>query len=72
MSQEVDLMMRRRGSSRGGWQPILQRLAFGLYATYQHGWKLSSCLLSALGKDQSSTHDGAAIRWRARVAKLAC
>ena len=75
MSQELDLMMRRRGGSRGGWQPILQRLAFGLLYTQQisrqHGWKLSSCLLSALGKGQSSMHDGTAIRWRARVAKSA-
>ena len=71
MSQELDLVMRRRVGSRGGWQHILQRLEFGLYATDQHGWKLSSCLLSALGKDQSSAHDGTAIRWRARVAKLA-
>ena len=71
MSQELDLVMRRRVGSRGGWQPILQRLAFGLYATDQHGWKLCRCLLSALGKVQSSMHDGTAIRWRARVAKLA-
>ena len=28
-------------------------------------------ILSALGKGQSSMHDGTAIRWRARVAKLA-
>ena len=42
-----------------------------LYATDQHGWKLASCLLSALGKDQSSAHDGTAIRWSARLAKLA-
>ena len=71
MSQKLDLVMRRRVSSRGGWQPILQRLAFGVYATDQHGWKLCRCLFSALGKDQSSAHDGTAIRWRARVAKLA-
>ena len=71
MSQKLDLVMRRRVSSRGGWQPILQRLAFGLYAPDQHGWKLCRCLLSAIGKDQSSAHDGTAIRWRARVAKLA-
>ena len=71
MSQELDLVMRRRVSSRGGWQPILQRLEFGLYATDQHGWKLSSCLLSALGKDQSSAHDGTAIRWSVRLAKMA-
>ena len=71
MSQKLDLVMRRRVSSRGGWQPILQLLAFGLYATDQHGWKLASCLLSALAKDQSSAHDRTAIRWRARVAKLA-
>ena len=57
MSQKLDLVMRRRVGSRGGWQPILQRLAFGLYATDQHGWKLASCLLSALGKDQSSAHE---------------
>ena len=71
MSQELDLVMRRCVGSRCGWQPILQRVAFGLYATDQYGWKLSSCLLSAFGKDQSSAHDGTAIRWRARVAKLA-
>ena len=71
MSMELDLVMRRRVGSRGGWQPILQRLAFGLYATDQHGWKLASCLLSALGKDQSSAHDGIAMRWSARLAKLA-
>ena len=71
MSMELDLVMRRRVGSRGGWQPILQLLGFGLYATDQHGWKLGRCLLSALGKDQSSAHDGSAIRWRARVAKLA-
>ena len=71
MSQKLDLVMRRRVSSRGGWQPILQRLAFGVYATDQHGWKPCRCLFSALGKDQSSAHDGTAIRWRARVAKLA-
>ena len=71
MSMELDLVMRRRVGSRGRWQPILQRLAFGLYATDQHGWKLGSCLLSALGKDQSSAHDDTAIRWSARLAKLA-
>ena len=48
MSQELDLVMRRRVGSRGGWQPILQRLAFGLYATDQHGWKLCRCLYLAL------------------------
>jgi len=68
---ELDHVTRRRVGSRGGWQPILQRLAFGLYATDQHGWKLCRCLLSAIGKDQSSAHDGTAIRWSARVAKLA-
>ena len=57
MSQELDCVTRRRGGSHGGAQLILQRLAFGLYATDQHGWKLASCLLSALGKDQSSAHD---------------
>ena len=51
MSQELVLVMRRCVSSRGGWQPILQRLSFGLYATDQHGWKLCRCLLSALGTD---------------------
>ena len=73
MSMELDLVMRRRVGSRGDWQPILQRLAFGLYmyATDQHGWKLCRCLLSALGKDQSSARHDIAIRWRARVAKLA-
>ena len=71
MSMELDLVMRRRVGSRGGWQPILQRLAFGLYATDQHGWKLCRCLLGALGTDQSSAHDGTAIRWRTRLAKLA-
>ena len=71
MSQKLDLVMRRRVGSRGGWQPILQRLAFGLYAMDQHGWKLASCLLSALGKDQSSARDGTAFRWSARLAKLA-
>ena len=71
MSMELDLVMWRCGGSRGGWQPILQLLAFGLYATDQHGWKLCRCLLSALGKDQSSAHDGTAIRWYLRVAKLA-
>ena len=71
MSQELDLVMRRHVGSRGGWQPILQRLAFGLYATDQHGWKLSSFLLSALGKDQSIARDATATRWSARVAKIA-
>ena len=71
MSMELDLVMRRRVGSRGGWQPILQRLAFGLYATDLHDWKLGCCLLSALGKDQSSAHYGTAIRWSARLAKLA-
>ena len=71
MSQELDCVTRRRVGSRGGAQLILQRLAFGLYATDQHGWKLGSCLLSALGKDQSSAHDDTAIRWSARLAKLA-
>ena len=71
MSQKLDLVTRRRVGSRGGGQLILQRLAFGLYATDQHGWKLASCLLSALGKDQSSAHDGTAIRWSARLANVA-
>ena len=55
----------------GRSQLIFQRLAFGLYATDLHDWKLGCCLLSALGKDQSSAHDGTAIRWSARLAKLA-
>ena len=71
MSMELDHVTRRRVGSRGSSQLIFQRLAFGLYATDQHGWKLASCLLSALGKDQSSAHDGTAIRWSARLAKLA-
>ena len=57
--------------SRGSSQLILQRLAFGLYAMDQHGWKRCCCLFSAVGTDQSSAHDGTAIRWRARLAKLA-
>jgi hypothetical protein len=71
MSQELVLVMRRCVGSRGGWQPILQRLAFGLYATDQHDWKLPSCLSSALGTDQSSARHGIATRWGARVAKIA-
>ena len=70
MSMELDLVMRRRVGSRGGWQPILQRLAFGLYAMDQHGWKRCRCLFNAVDTDQSSAHDGTAIRWRARLAKL--
>ena len=71
MSMDLDCVMRWRVGSRGDWQPILQRLAFGLYATDQHGWKLCRRLLSALGTDQSGAHDGSAIRWSARLAKLA-
>ena len=71
MSQELDLVMRRRVGSRGSSQLIFQRLAFGLYATDLHDWKLCCCLLSAVGTNQSSTHDGTAIRWRARLTKLA-
>ena len=71
MSQKLDCVTRRRVGSRGGAQPNFQRLAFGLYTMDQHGWKLGRCLLSALGTDQSSAHHGIAIRWRARVAKLA-
>ena len=70
MSQRLDCVTRRRVGSHGAAQLILQRLAFGLYATDQHVWKLVSCLLSALGKDQSSAQDDTAIRWSARVAKL--
>jgi hypothetical protein len=71
MSQKLDLVMRRRVSSRGGAQPILQRLAFGLYAMDQHGWKRYRCPFSALDKDRSSAHDGIAMRWSARLAKSA-
>ena len=70
MSMELDCVMRRRVGSRGGVQLILQRLAFGLYATDQHGWKLSCCLLSALGTYQLSACHGIAIRWSARVASM--
>ena len=68
---ELDLVMRRRVGSRGGWQLIFQRLAFGLYATDLHDWKLGRCLLSAVGTNQSSEHDVTAIRWSARLAKIA-
>ena len=71
MSQKLDLVTRRRVGSRGGAQLILQRLAFGLYTMDQHGWKLGRCLFSALDTDQSSARDGTAIRWHARLAKLA-
>ena len=71
MSQKLDLVMRRRVGSRGGSQLILQRLACELYAADLHAWKLSRCLLSALGTYQSSARDGTAIRWHARLAKLA-
>ena len=71
MSMELDLVMRRCVGSRGGWQPILQRLAFGLYRTDQHGWKLGSCLLSALGKDPSIVRDATPTLWSARVANIA-
>ena len=71
MSQRLDLVMRRRVGSRGGWQPMLQRLAFGLYATDQHDWKLPSCLSSALGKDQSIARDATPTLWSARVANIA-
>ena len=71
MSQRLDLVMRRRVGSRGGWQPILQRLAFGLYATDQHDWKLSHSQLSEAVTDQSSAWHGTAIRLRAGVAKIA-
>ena len=71
MSMELDHVTRRRVGSRGSSQLIFQRLAFGLYATDLHDWKLSRCLLRAIGTGQSIVHDGSAIRWRARVAKLA-
>ena len=71
MSMELDLVMRRRVGSRGGWQLIFQRLAFGLYATDLHDWKLDRCLLSAVSMNQSSAHDVTAIRWSARLAKIA-
>ena len=55
--------LHRRASAAGsGSRPNLQRLACGLYSTDQHGWKLCCCLLGALGKDQSSLHDAAAIQ----------
>ena len=71
MSMELDLVTRRRVGSRGGAQLILQRLAFGLYTMDQHGWKRCRCLLSTVGTDQSSARNGIAIRWRARLAKIA-
>ena len=71
MSQKLDCVTRRRVGSRGGAQPNFQRLAFGLYTMDQHGWKRCRCLFSAVGTEQSSAHDGTAIRWRARLAKLA-
>ena len=48
--------------SCGGLQPNLKRIACGLYAWDVHAWKLSRCLLRALGTDQSGTRDGIAIR----------
>ena len=71
MSMELDHVTRRRVGSRGSSQLIFQRLAFGLYATDLHDWKLCRCLLSAVGTNQSSTHDGTAIRWSARLANIA-
>ena len=71
MSQKLDCVTRWRVGSRGGAQPNFQRIACGLYALDSHAWKLCRCLLSALAKDQSSAHAGTAIRWRARLAKLA-
>ena len=71
MSMELDNVTRRRVGSRGSSQLIFQRLAFGLHAWDLHDWKLSRCLLRAIGTGQSIVHDDSAIRWRARVAKLA-
>jgi hypothetical protein len=71
MSQKLDLVTRRRVGSCGGSQPIFQRLAFGLYTMDQHGWKRCRCLLSAVSTDQPSARHGIAIRWRARLAKIA-
>ena len=53
--------------SSGSWAN-LQRLACGLYSMDQHGWKLCRCVLGALGKDQLSSCDAAAIRWSAVAA----
>ena len=71
MSQKLDCVTRRRVGSRGGAQPNFQRLAFGLYTMDQHGWKRCRCLLSTIGTHQSSARHGSAIRWSARLAKLA-
>ena len=50
---------------------VLMALAAQLAAMDNHGWKLSPCLLCALGTDQSSARDDTATRWSARVAKIA-
>ena len=55
------LLARRRSAARSASRTNFNLVAFEVYASAMSAWRIDMCVVGALCRDQSSSHDGTSV-----------